>query len=62
MKAYAILDGGGVKGAALAGALAAAEHNGIEFAGFGGTSAGAIVALLACVGYDPSGDPGRHDQ
>jgi NTE family protein len=49
MKAYAILDGGGVKGAALAGCLAAAKE--IEFQGYGGTSAGSIVALLACVGY-----------
>src|SRR5271165_4951747 len=51
MKAYAILDGGGVKGAALAGCLKAAEELGIEFAGYGGTSAGSIVALLAAVGY-----------
>lgn len=51
MKAYAILDGGGVKGAALAGCLQAAQDRGIEFVGYGGTSAGSIVALLACVGY-----------
>ncbi len=35
MRAYAILDGGGVKGAALAGCLKAAEELGIEFAGYG---------------------------
>jgi NTE family protein len=51
MKAYAILDGGGVKGAALAGCLQAAWDRRVEFQGYGGTSAGAIVALLACVGY-----------
>jgi predicted acylesterase/phospholipase RssA len=51
MRAFAILDGGGVKGAALAGALKAAQDRGIEFAGYGGTSAGSIVALLACAGY-----------
>lgn len=51
MQAYAVLDGGGVKGAALAGCLRAAEQARIEFIGFGGTSAGSIVALLACVGY-----------
>ena len=34
MKAYAILDGGGVKGAALAGALSAAADNHIEFQGY----------------------------
>src|SRR6266446_4541076 len=51
MKAYAILDGGGVKGAALAGCLQAAWDKGVDFQGYGGTSAGAIVALLACIGY-----------
>jgi NTE family protein len=51
MRAFAILDGGGVKGAALAGALKAAEDRQIQFAGYGGTSAGSIVALLACAGY-----------
>lgn len=51
MKAYGIFDGGGVKGAALAGCLDAAEKEGIDFLGFGGTSAGSIVALLASVGY-----------
>ena len=52
MKAYAVLDGGGVKGAALVGCLKAAEEQGIEFAGYGGTSAGAIIATLAAVGYE----------
>src|SRR5215469_2857784 len=51
MQAYAVLDGGGVKGAALAGCLKAAVESGIEFIGYGGTSAGSIVALLAAVGY-----------
>lgn len=51
MKAYAILDGGGVKGAALVGALTAAEEHHIEWLGFGGTSAGSIVATLAACGY-----------
>jgi NTE family protein len=50
IKAYAVFDGGGVKGAALAGALEAAELH-MEFQGYGGTSAGGIVALLASVGY-----------
>lgn len=53
MKAYAILDGGGVKGAALAGCLKAAEECKIEFIGYGGTSAGSIIALLSAVGYSP---------
>jgi NTE family protein len=53
MDAYAILDGGGVKGAALAGCLKAAEEQGVTFHGYGGTSAGALVATLAAVGYSP---------
>lgn len=55
MKAYAVFAGGGVKGAALAGALAAAQSKNInytiDFQGFGGTSAGAIVGALASVGF-----------
>ncbi len=51
MKAYAIFDGGGVLGAALAGALKAAERKRVEFVGFGGTSAGSVIATLAAVGY-----------
>lgn len=51
MKAYAVFDGGGVKGAALAGALTAAEQEKIKFQGYGGTSAGSIVALLGSIGY-----------
>lgn len=50
IKAYAIFDGGGVLGAALAGCLKAAEIKGIKFVGFGGTSAGSIVATLGAVG------------
>lgn len=50
-KAYAILAGGGVKGAALVGGIQAMEENNIQFIGYGGTSAGSIVALLASVGY-----------
>ena len=34
MKAYAILDGGGVKGAALAGCLQAAAEHEIDFEGW----------------------------
>ena len=52
MKAYAILSGGGVKGAALAGCINAARHVGIEFVGYGGSSAGSIVSLLASIGYE----------
>jgi NTE family protein len=51
MKAFGIFAGGGVKGAAFAGCLKAAEERGIEFVGYGGTSAGAIAGLLSTVGY-----------
>jgi NTE family protein len=53
MEAYAILGGGGMKGIALAGCLSAAKANGIYFAGYGGTSAGALVALLGALRYEP---------
>lgn len=52
--AVAVLDGGGVKGAALVGALAAAESRGFEFKAYAGTSAGAIVAALSAAGYTPA--------
>jgi NTE family protein len=51
MRANAIYAGGGVKGAALAGCLRAAEQQGVKFVGHGGTSAGSMVALMAVVGY-----------
>ena len=51
MKAFVIFAGGGVKGAALAGCLQETLDRKIDIQGYGGTSAGAIVALLACVGY-----------
>ena len=54
MNAYAILAGGGVKGAALAGCLKAADDNEVHFKGYGGTSAGSIIALLAAAGYTPA--------
>lgn len=54
MQAYAILDGGGVKGAALTGCLQAATDFGVEFQGYAGTSAGSLVALFAAIGYKPN--------
>lgn len=51
LQAYAILDGGGMLGCALAGCLLAAEQEGIRFCGYGGTSAGSLVATLSSVGY-----------
>ncbi len=51
MKAYGVFAGGGVKGVALAGALSAANKNDINFVGYGGASAGAIIAYLSAIGY-----------
>jgi NTE family protein len=52
-EADAVFEGGGVKGIALAGAVAAAEAKGIRaWKNVAGTSAGAIVACLIAVGYD----------
>jgi len=46
-----VLKGGGVKGLALAGAVAALEEEGQRFDLYAGTSAGAIGALLLAAGY-----------
>lgn len=51
MKAYGIFQGGGMKGYAHVGALAAAEARKIEFDMVAGTSAGAIVASLVALGF-----------
>lgn len=50
-KADAVFEGGGVKGIALAGAIAAAESLGVEWQRVAGTSAGAITACLLAAGY-----------
>jgi NTE family protein len=56
-RADGVFEGGGVKGIALAGALAAAEQDaGVkEWVNVAGTSAGAIVAALLVAGYDAAG-------
>jgi predicted acylesterase/phospholipase RssA len=46
-----VMKGGGVKGIAYVGALAALEEHGYQFDHFVGTSAGAISAALLAVGY-----------
>lgn len=53
LNAYAVFEGGGAKGVAYAGALAAARRNGINFVGYGGASAGALVAFLSSIGMTP---------
>mgnify|MGYP005834716965 CR=1 FL=1 len=50
-KADAVFEGGGVKGIALIGALRAFEEAGFQWQNLAGTSAGAITAALAAVGY-----------
>lgn len=50
-RCYCIFEGGGAKGIAHVGALAALEKSGLDLAGFAGTSAGALVAALAAAGY-----------
>lgn len=48
-----VFSGGGIKGLAFAGALAAAEEAGYtRWRGVAGTSAGAITAMALAVGYD----------
>lgn len=46
-----VLEGGGVKGIALVGALSVLEERGFETQNVAGTSAGAIVAALHAAGY-----------
>lgn len=56
MQADGVFSGGGVKGIAFAGAIAAAEEAGYtEWVRLAGTSAGAIAAMALAVGYDASG-------
>ena len=51
--AFLILQGGGAKGLGHVGALKAVEDAAIAPGGVAGASAGAIVAMLAAVGYTP---------
>lgn len=50
-----VLEGGGVKGIALVGALAVLEERGYRFHRVAGTSAGAIVGSLVAAGMDAAG-------
>ena len=50
-RCYCIFEGGGAKGIAHIGALAALEKTKLKLAGYAGTSAGALVAALAAAGY-----------
>ncbi len=56
VQADGVFSGGGVKGIAFAGAIAAAEEAGYsEWGRLAGTSAGAIAAMALAVGYDARG-------
>jgi NTE family protein len=56
VEADAVFSGGGVKGVAFAGAIAAAEEAGYtEWRRLAGTSAGAVAAMALAVGYDAAG-------
>lgn len=61
---FAIFEGGGAKGIAHVGALAAAEANGLVFYGVAGASAGAVVATLVSVGFAAKDilDPSNRDR
>jgi hypothetical protein len=50
-RVYLAFQGGGAKGIAHIGGLAAVNGSSIEIAGVAGTSAGAIVAALVAAGY-----------
>nr|WP_245218067.1 patatin-like phospholipase family protein [Ruegeria sp. HKCCE3926] len=54
MRTYCVFEGGGAKGYAHIGVLRAIEAEDFDIKGYAGTSAGAIVATLACVGYSSS--------
>ena len=51
LKADLVLEGGGVKGIALVGALSVLEERGYSFPRLAGTSAGSIVGALAATGH-----------
>lgn len=52
LKADLVLEGGGVKGIGLVGAIQSLENSGYQFQRIAGTSAGAIVGAFAAAGCD----------
>jgi NTE family protein len=50
---FAVFSGGGIKGAAFLGAIEEAEKY-VRFVGWGGASAGSIIAALLACGYTPN--------
>ena len=55
-KVYLVLSGGGINYIAHAGAVSALEAAGVEIAGCGGASAGAIVSAFVCGRKEPDTD------
>src|SRR5438270_3035655 len=55
MDADLVLEGGGVKGIGLAGAISVVQERGYVFHRVAGTSAGAIVGALVAAGIDGAG-------
>src|ERR1051326_3225570 len=49
-----VMEGGGVKGIALVGALSVLQERGFQPQNLAGTSAGAIVTTLYAAGYSPA--------
>ena len=60
-RCFCVFEGGGAKGIAHVGALAALQDSGLDLCGFAGTSAGAVIAALAAAGYRSS-DLISHDR
>jgi NTE family protein len=52
VQVFGIFEGGGAKGLAHVGTIAAAQELGVQFVGVAGASAGAMVASLIAVGYN----------
>jgi NTE family protein len=52
VQVFGIFEGGGAKGLAHVGTIAAAQELSVQFVGVAGASAGAMVALLIAVGYN----------
>lgn len=62
-RAYAVFEGGGVKGIAHVGALARfQEEADLVVGGYAGSSAGAIVAAFAAAGYPATKPPGSSEK
>jgi NTE family protein len=55
LRADLVLEGGGVKGIGLVGAISVLEEHGYRFNRVAGTSAGSIIGALVAAGMDSAG-------